>query len=184
MAQSPCFLLPLADSLFTSLSFVFTYLETLLDVIGSRPPWSHVARKLISPFPSPPHSKIPTPWGFPGLNMRLTKTTLQLLLQGPEHYVHLFFYILFSAWGHPTFSHSVYSHSTFSHSTFSHSVYSHSTFSLPTLDHSTFRHSMFSRSMFRHSPFSKWIKSLSQWYLGTWYWRRKPQFRQSWAKLL
>jgi hypothetical protein len=61
--------------------FVSLYLlETLLAVIGSRPPWSQVARKLISPFPSPPHSKIQTPWGFPELNMRLTKTTSQIWL--------------------------------------------------------------------------------------------------------
>jgi hypothetical protein len=49
-------------------------------VIGSRPPWSQVACKLISPFPSPPHSKIPTSWGFPELNMRLAKTTLRIRL--------------------------------------------------------------------------------------------------------
>ncbi len=65
---------------FASLPFPFTYLETLLDVIGSCPPWSQAARKLISPFPSPPHSKIPTPWGFPELNMRLTKTTSRIQL--------------------------------------------------------------------------------------------------------
>jgi hypothetical protein len=34
----------------------FYLLGTLLAVIGSRPPWSQVAHKLISPFPSPPHS--------------------------------------------------------------------------------------------------------------------------------
>jgi hypothetical protein len=52
-----------------------------------RPPWSQVARKLISPFPSlpisipphfhpspfPPHSEIPTPWGFPVLNAPLQR---------------------------------------------------------------------------------------------------------------
>ncbi len=65
---------------FASLPFPFTYLETLLDVIGSRPPWSQVAHKLISPSPSPPHSKIPTSWGFPELNVRLTKTTSQIWL--------------------------------------------------------------------------------------------------------
>ncbi len=48
----PLFLLPLADSL-------FTYLETLLGVIESRPPWSQVTRKLTSPFSTPPHSKFP-----------------------------------------------------------------------------------------------------------------------------
>jgi hypothetical protein len=76
------FLLPLANSSLFPLPFPFTYLETLLGVIGSRPPWSQVARKLISPFPSLPHSlpipplfRIPDPLGFPELNMRLTKTT-------------------------------------------------------------------------------------------------------------
>ncbi len=60
--------------------FVSPYLlGTLLAVIGSCPPRSQVASKLISPFPSPspytPLSKIPTPWGFPELNMHITKTT-------------------------------------------------------------------------------------------------------------
>jgi hypothetical protein len=60
--------------------FVSLYLlGTLLAVIGSCPHRSQVARKLISPFPSPspytPHSKIPTPWGFPEPNMHITKTT-------------------------------------------------------------------------------------------------------------
>ncbi len=54
-------------------------LGTLLAVIGSCPPRSQVARKLISPFLSPspytPLSKILTPWGFPELNMHITKTT-------------------------------------------------------------------------------------------------------------
>jgi hypothetical protein len=54
------FLLPLADSLFASLPFPFTYLETLLDVIGSHPPWSQVTCKLTSPFSTPPHS-LPIP---------------------------------------------------------------------------------------------------------------------------
>jgi photosystem II stability/assembly factor-like uncharacterized protein len=48
-------------------------------VIGSCPPRSQAARKLISPFPSPspytPHSEIPTPWGSPELNIHFTKTT-------------------------------------------------------------------------------------------------------------
>ncbi len=65
---------------FASLIFPFTYLEILLGVIGSCPPWSQVARKLIFPFPSPPHSKVLTPWGFPELNMRLTKTTSRIRL--------------------------------------------------------------------------------------------------------
>ncbi len=73
MAQSPCFSASPCWFPFASLPFPFTYLEPLLGVIGSCPPWSQVARKLISP--SPPHSKIPTPWSFPELHMRLTKTT-------------------------------------------------------------------------------------------------------------
>ncbi len=77
--QSPCFLL-FPFLIHFCPPFVSLYLlGTLLAVIGSCPPRSQVARKLISPFPSPspytPHSKIPTPWGFPELNMRLTKTT-------------------------------------------------------------------------------------------------------------
>jgi hypothetical protein len=84
MAQSPCFLLfPFLIS-FCPPFVSFYLLGTLLAVIGSRPPWSQVTRKLISPFPSPPHSHplpIPSPFqnpdrlGFPELNMRLTKTT-------------------------------------------------------------------------------------------------------------
>jgi hypothetical protein len=54
--------------------FISLYLlGTLLAVTESSPPRSQVARKLISPFPSPhpyaPHSKIPTPWGFLDLNI-------------------------------------------------------------------------------------------------------------------
>jgi hypothetical protein len=59
----PLFLLPLADSFFTFLPFPFTYLETLLGVIGSRPPWSQVTRKLTSlpqPFPIPSPLQIPS----------------------------------------------------------------------------------------------------------------------------
>jgi hypothetical protein len=51
-------------------------------VTGSRPPRSQVARKLISPFPHStpytPPSEIPTPWGFPELNIHLTKTTSRI----------------------------------------------------------------------------------------------------------
>ncbi len=60
MAQSPYFLLPLADSPLLPFLFPFTYLETLLAAIGSRPPWSQVTRKLTSPFSTPPHS-LPIP---------------------------------------------------------------------------------------------------------------------------
>ncbi len=79
VVQSPCFLLfPFLVPLWSP--FVSPYfLGTLLAVIGSCPPRSQVTRKLISPFPSPssytPLSKIPTPWGFPELNMHITKTT-------------------------------------------------------------------------------------------------------------
>jgi hypothetical protein len=60
--------------------FVSLYLlGTLLAVIGSCPPRSHVARELTSPFPSPylytPHSKIPTPWGLPDPNIHFIRTT-------------------------------------------------------------------------------------------------------------
>jgi hypothetical protein len=54
-------------------------LGTLLAVIGSCPPRSQAARKLISPFPSPypytPHSKIPTPWGLPDPSIHFIRTT-------------------------------------------------------------------------------------------------------------
>ncbi len=59
MAQTPCFYFPLPFP-FASLYL----LGTLLAVIGSRPPWSQVAHKLISPFPSPPHS-LPNPKSRP-----------------------------------------------------------------------------------------------------------------------
>ncbi len=90
MAQSPCFLLFPFWSLFASLLFLFTYLETLLAVIGSHPPWSQVARKLISPFPSPPHSlPIPKsrPPGVSWAKCALTKTTSQNWLTSPEHFL-------------------------------------------------------------------------------------------------
>ncbi len=65
MAQSPCFLFPPCWFPFASLLLPFTYLETLLGVIGSRPPRSQATRKLTSPFltpsPFPPHSKFPVP---------------------------------------------------------------------------------------------------------------------------
>jgi hypothetical protein len=58
---------------FCSPSVSLYLLGTLLAVIGSRPPRSQVARKLIFPFPSPypytPHSKFPTPWGLPDPNI-------------------------------------------------------------------------------------------------------------------
>jgi hypothetical protein len=60
--------------------FVSLYLlGTLLVVIGSCPPRSQVARKLIFPFPSPypytPYSKIPTPPGSPRSKYTFIRTT-------------------------------------------------------------------------------------------------------------
>ncbi len=46
MAQSPCSFLPLADSPCSLFYSPFTYLETLLAVMGSCPLWSQVADKL------------------------------------------------------------------------------------------------------------------------------------------
>ncbi len=74
------FCFPFSNFLFCLPSISLYLLGTLLAVIGSRPPRSQVARKLISPFPPLPHSKIPTPWGFPELNTRRTKTTSQIWL--------------------------------------------------------------------------------------------------------
>ncbi len=59
MAQSPCFYFPLLIPFLLPPHYPFTYLETLLGVIGSCPPWSQVTRKLTSPFSTPPHSKFP-----------------------------------------------------------------------------------------------------------------------------
>ncbi len=74
MAQSPCFYFPFWFP-FASLLFPFTYLETLLGVIGSRPPWPQVTRKLTSPFSTPPHS-LPIPNSQnPRLIVRLTTMT-------------------------------------------------------------------------------------------------------------
>ncbi len=83
------------QSMSNSLAFCFPFLHpfcsffvslyllgTLLAVIGSCPPRSQVARKLISPFPHStpytPHSEILTPWGFPELNIQSTKTTSRI----------------------------------------------------------------------------------------------------------
>jgi hypothetical protein len=46
-----------------------------LCVVLSCPPWSQVTRELASPFLFPPHSKFPSPQGFPSLIVRPTKTT-------------------------------------------------------------------------------------------------------------
>jgi hypothetical protein len=91
---SPLFLLPLADFSFTSLPFPFTYLETLLGVIGSRPPWSQVTRKLTSPFSTPPHSKFPVPQ----VNCAPYYDDIMILAShGPEHLCCCLFKILVTA---------------------------------------------------------------------------------------
>jgi hypothetical protein len=59
MAQSPYFYFPLLIPFLLPFHSLFTYLETLFGVIGSRPPWSQVTCKLTSPFSAPPHSKFP-----------------------------------------------------------------------------------------------------------------------------
>ncbi len=83
VAQSPCFCFSLFPFPFASLYL----LGTLLAVIGSRPPWSQVARKLISPFPSSPHSlpipKSRPPGVFP-TKCAPSKTTSQNWLTSPE----------------------------------------------------------------------------------------------------
>jgi hypothetical protein len=59
---NPLTFAPLTNSLLLQSHFSFTYLETLLGVIGSRPPWSQVTRKLTSPFSTLP---IPSPFQIP-----------------------------------------------------------------------------------------------------------------------
>jgi hypothetical protein len=71
--------------------FVSLYLlGTLLAVIGSRPPRSQVALKLIFPFPSPypytPHSKIPTPRGLPDPNIHSLGRHREPGSQDPAHF--------------------------------------------------------------------------------------------------
>jgi hypothetical protein len=70
--------------------FVSLYLlGTLLAAIGSRPPRSWVARKLIFPFPSPypytPHSKILTPRGLPDPNIHSLGRHREPGSQDPAH---------------------------------------------------------------------------------------------------
>jgi hypothetical protein len=81
MAQSPCFLLPLSDS--PLLLFHFPLLTWKPSLIWYDP--VHLGPRLLvnwSPHFHPlPNSKIPTPWGFPELNMRLTKTTSRIQLK-------------------------------------------------------------------------------------------------------
>ncbi len=57
-------LLPLLVSSSVPLPIPFTYLESLLCVVRSRPPWPQVARKLTSPSPF----QIPNLPGFPQTN--------------------------------------------------------------------------------------------------------------------
>ncbi len=87
----PLFLLPLLIPV-AFLPFPFTYLETLLGVIGSRPPWPQVTRKLTSPFSTPPHPHpIPNSWsplGFPQ-QPRATRTTSRSRLPGSRTRKHL-----------------------------------------------------------------------------------------------
>ncbi len=80
MAQSPCFFTSLCWFPLAPFFIPLYLLGTLLAVIGSRPPWSPVIRKLTSPFSTPPHSKFPAP----RLIVRLTMTTSRprLLLSG------------------------------------------------------------------------------------------------------
>ncbi len=89
MAQSPCFFSP-CQFPFTSLPFPFTYLETLLGVIGSHPPWSQVTRELTSPSSAPPHSPLISNSQHPFSDFPNTPRQLRRRLvpgfQGPEQY--------------------------------------------------------------------------------------------------
>jgi hypothetical protein len=69
MAQSPCFLLPLPIPSLHPFLLPFTYLETLLGVIGSCPPWSQVTCELNSPFSIPPH---PSPFQIPSIPSQIS----------------------------------------------------------------------------------------------------------------
>ncbi len=77
MAQYPFFCSPcqfLVNPLFHSPLLTW---KPSFGVMRSCPPWPQVARKLTSPSSFPPHSKFPTPQGFPEPIVRLTKTTSQ-----------------------------------------------------------------------------------------------------------
>jgi hypothetical protein len=95
--QSPCFsafpfsiplCFPFRLPLLTWNPVSLYLLGTLLAAIGSRPPRSQVARKLIFPFPSPylytPHSEIPTPWGSPNPNIHSLGRHREPSSQDPE----------------------------------------------------------------------------------------------------
>ncbi len=78
--QSPCFLLFPFLFLSCPLSFPFTYLEPSLlwkDPVHLGPRLLVNCSPHFHPLPHicTPHSKIPTPLGFPELNMHITKTT-------------------------------------------------------------------------------------------------------------
>jgi hypothetical protein len=87
------FLLPPCHFPFASFLFPFTYLETLLAVIGSRPPWSQVIRKLTSPFLTPPHSlPIPSPFQIPSTQVNCAPyydDFMNPASHGPEQYYQL-----------------------------------------------------------------------------------------------
>ncbi len=67
-ATSPCQFLPFLKSLLLTWNSSYC-------MVRSRPPWSQVARKLTSPSPFPPPSKVPSPQGIPNLIVRSSKTT-------------------------------------------------------------------------------------------------------------
>ncbi len=83
MVQSPCFLSPLADSLFAPPSSPLYLLGNPPSCDRIRPPWSQVACKLTSPFSPFPN---PSPLQIPSTQVtkRLTMTTsrIRLLLSG------------------------------------------------------------------------------------------------------
>ncbi len=91
MAQSPCFLSPLADPFCSPFwSPLLTWNPPSCDRI--RPPWSQVACKLTSPFPTlspiPPHCQIPRTQVIKRLTM--TTSRIRLLLSGTTTPMSLF----------------------------------------------------------------------------------------------
>ncbi len=93
---------PLANSLLLQSHSSLTYLETLLGVIRSRPPWPQVTCKLTSPFPSPPHSlPIPNSQHLRSIVL-LTKTTswsrLLMVRNNHTYSSHNFLHLLSKAW--------------------------------------------------------------------------------------
>ncbi len=61
-------------------SYSHTTVPSRLSTMLSSPAAACTPEVRVIPSPFPPHSKIPTPRGFPELNVRLTKTTLQIRL--------------------------------------------------------------------------------------------------------